>query len=484
MSNTKNDMPILDAFLSILEGLFNGFIELIEWLLKDKLPEGYTAEFVSADDVLKSSNTGFVVNGKQSLSMEDSFTNLLISAPTGMGKSVISIFPNILSAQASMIVHDPSSELIKGTSQLLYEQGTVVQSFNPCNASISIGYNPLAHAHSDTDIEKIADTLVRISLKGESKDPFWGLMAKSVIVFCIKMLKKIGNKEHYNMASVRQLLFEFSGNGKKMDALVVKYADDAMLSEYRSYLSYGKALGSIIATAQAATHIFSDTEVQKVTSYNTFNFQDLRKQKITLFINNSVTDIAYYAPLTALFLQQCFEYTLKDLPSKDAMPILYVIDEASSLDLGRENFPVIISNIRKFKSGLLLAFQSAKEQLTQLYGREGADTILQNCMSQLYMSGQALETSQYLERLIGKRTFEDDKGNKKNRELITSDEIRSMDKREAIFIHSNSRPMKVKLYPYFEQRRFRHIGKLPMLNLQNPTTPSTVSIININKLTA
>ena len=71
------------------------------------------AEFGKASNLITTTGDGFCIDGTRFLSLAQSRSNYLVVAPSGKGKSQVSVFPFLLNAKGkhSLIVNDPSSEL-------------------------------------------------------------------------------------------------------------------------------------------------------------------------------------------------------------------------------------------------------------------------------------------------------------------------------------------------------------------------------------
>ncbi|MBK7957229.1 MAG: type IV secretory system conjugative DNA transfer family protein [Bacteroidetes bacterium] len=96
------------------------------------------------------------------------------------------------------------SELFNYTSQTKISQGYKVYILNFGNPTVSAGYNPLFYAKNINDINKIANALVRGSVKTTSDD-FWNIQAVSIISIMISILKTQPT-EYVNLFNVRHLI--------------------------------------------------------------------------------------------------------------------------------------------------------------------------------------------------------------------------------------------------------------------------------------
>ena len=93
--------------------------------------------------------------------------------------------------------------------------------------------------------------------------------------------------------------------------------------------------------------------------------------------------------------------------------------------------------------------------LISQYGPAEAHQIKTNCGCQIYLKGQPLHTCKELSQILGKHTYETDKG-EKVRELMSPDELRMCE--EAIILVNNYAPLKCKTVPYYENMGLRHLS--------------------------
>ena len=273
------------------------------------------------------------------------------------------------------------------------------------------------------------------------------------------------------------MLNNLGGNPEAVDHLFTRYADDVLFAEYKSFLAYDeKVVSGITATCKAALQIFSDESVAKVTSSDNINFMNFRERPVALFIQNSVSDQRYYSVLTSIFFEQFFTFIMSRFPAKTEQDVFFLIDEASCLRL--PTLPLAVANVRKHKSGIMLLLQDFN-QLVHIFGKYEAESIRANCYSKLYFTGQSLETSTELERTLGKFEFKDKEERKVVRSLMTSDEIRMMEKNRAILICGNNPPVMAKLKPYYEKMNFREYSAIPVPVCENSALSDSIPVMPI-----
>ncbi len=472
----KTIEQIFTVVISIFEYIFEFLSGLISGMPEKK--KGYNAEFISSGTLLSSFNKGFCLTGSKKLSLKFSHQNVMACGGTGTGKSSVVLIPTLYATSGSFIINDPSGELYEKSSAYLQQRGYKVMTLNFANHIKSSGYNPLERANTSSDIQKVASLLIENALGGKKSDPFWNSHAISLLTMLITILKK-QEPEYRNLYNVRQLLNALGGKPKSVDMLFSDYADPALFAEYKAFISYDdKVVSGVIATCKSALQIFNDEEVASVTSYDNLDFKQFRETPTALFIQNSVADQKYYSVITSLFFEQFFSYLLSRFPTKEEQDIFLLIDEASSLHL--PTLPLAVANCRKHRAGILILLQSYT-QLQNQYGKENANAIRSNCFTQMYFTGQSLETCKELSEILGKYQYEDEK--KKTtvvRSLMTPDEIRTMKMNRALLICGHYPPIIAKLRPYYSQIKYRKYGSLPPLETLGQANLGSVPILPLN----
>jgi type IV secretory pathway TraG/TraD family ATPase VirD4 len=113
-----------------------------------------------------------------------------------------------------------------------------------------------------------------------------------------------------------------------------------------------------------------------------------------------------------------------------------------------------------------------------LYGNFNAGAIKSNCFAKMYFTGQSLETTKELEQTLGRYEYEEEKGKKVIRPLMTNDEIRTMDSNSALLICGNNKPIIAKLKPYYKRGSYRQFSIIPVPEIKNQARlePSVLSL--------
>ncbi len=437
-------------------------------------PHAYKAKFIKETNVLSRYNYGFCLTGKRKLSIKQSHQNALVIGGTGSGKSSVVLISSLLTMKGNLVAHDPSGELYGKTAGYLHSKGYQVLRLNFTNPAISIGFNPLKHVRNSSDAGKLATLLIQTSLGGSSEN-FWNLQAISLLTTAIELLLP-EPLQLRTLKSVQSLLQSILSAPEKVLRFVESHPSKRVKKSYQAFVGLeDKLRTNILATALAALTPLNDEMIAKTTSVNTWDMTSLRTGKIVLFVQNPLTEMAYLSSLTSIFFETLWKYVLSSLPKRTDQDIFFLIDEASSLYL--PSLSLVVSNLRKFRSGLMLVWQNYN-QMVHLYGEAQAHTIASNCLAKLYLSGQSLDTAQSLEAVLGRYEFKDEEGNRHIRPLMTASEIRIMPQNRGLLICSNYRPIKAKLVPYYKRwllrrrtalsppKTIRHIPhKLIYLNL-------------------
>lgn len=139
-----------------------------------------------------------------------------------------------------------------------------------------------------------------------------------------------------------------------------------------------------------------------------------------------------------------------------------------------------VANIRKHRAGALLLIQDIS-QLVHHYGRYDADAIKSNCFAKMYFTGQSNETTKELESILGRSQYEDEKGKKVVRPLMTNDEIRTIKSNRALLICGNHLPIVARLKPFYKNRLYLNYSNIPIDEIKSEINIDTIPVLKLNK---
>lgn len=470
---------IINAFFqivfSLFEALITGISELIVTATQPKRKVEHTADFGKADKQLtKNKGQGFCI-GEWSNSLHESRNHMICLGGSGSKKSSSIVFNTLLkSHSSSYIIMDPSKELLHGTATALKEQGYTILVLDYNNPEQSEGVNVLAKCTSYADVYKIANILVRNSLEGSSYD-YWAQSAESLIAFFCKYLIGYAEPEYVTLPNVLHLLRVFSYSPKLIDKLIIKTNSD-LITEYKSIVATpDKTLQSSLATAKNALRIYESPNVAQITSYNTFEFDDFRKQKCALYICSSAADSFLFRAITASFFESFFSYILSKPSSDEDISLMFLIDEAATIKISLSQ---ALALSRKHNTSIATFWQDYN-QIEQIYGRYEAANIFSNSSLKVFMpSGQPLSTCKMLSELLGKYTY-DDGGQTKIRELLSAQEIHELTK--MLVLIGNKPPLLLEPKQYFEIKELYKKSQLPQYIPENKMPFTLIPLLPLEK---
>ena len=438
---------------------------------------GFNAEFGSERLIANRFNKGFVIARHRKLSRRKSFQNLIISGPTGSGKTVKLIIKSLFTLKnCSILLTDPSKELYYITSGYLSKYFNI-RTLNFGDSSVSSGYNVLSRVKKPNDINKIVHMLVSATLdKGGGGDKFWSLSVKS----CLQILFRLTlhqQEQYRNLGNVLHLLHTFSSNPEKIDVLIAGTNDDRLIAEYKSFISTPeKTLASILASAKAAMQLFDDPQVAKTTAHDTIDFDELREKPTIIFLHNSIGEQRYISLLNSLFFEQFYNHVLQRLPHKNELEVFVILEECASMYI--DILPLALANCRKHFVANMLCVQS-HTQLKSNY-RDEADNITANCVTKLFLPGEtSMEVLREVEALSGKCIYKDDEGKERTKSLVTVDEIRQLPDNRSLIISGNHPIIKGRVSPYWRNLNFRRYAKIPPVPFRGEIPDSPIQLIKV-----
>ena len=330
---------------------------------------------------------------------------------------------------------------------------------------------------------KVCEVLISSAFPDDNgANKYWSDSSKSLLSTLIRTLKNAGPK-YANLANVRHLLNHFGSDGKGLDALIFKYADQQTYDDYEGFRSNSdRVLSNIVSTARTAVDAFSDPNLCKISSSETLRFETLRAEATIIYLIVPSAESAYYSFWLSLVYTAIFNYaSIPPAKGNPYLPIVFLLDEVGT-GSRIPDFSVHCNTLRKFSCQIVLALQH-HSQLETLYGRAGAKSILDGGIStKIFLPGLNLETCQDLERILGRQTLEDrDTGRQFSRSLMTADEIRTMDDHKGVLVSGNSHPAKLRMKPFYKRRKFNRYSKIPPPEIVGSAN-SSPDYINLHSL--
>lgn len=397
--------------------------------------------------------------------------NAAIVGGSGAGKTQSIIIPNILHTKdKSIVVIDPKGELYEQTSQIKRDQGYEVHMINFKNRDISDRYNLFDYIRRDSDSFKIADILVNSAAQGSKvKKDFWNQAQASVLQALILYVKHTLPHDQQHMGSVMNLAQSSEQTLKELfeaypDNHIVKRAYSTAMSKLKD-----KTASDVFSTLNQTLNPWLYEDVCSFTAANDFLFEDLGKKKMILYVIMPIADNEFL-PLITTFFSQLFSelYRLADFNyGKLPMKVRLELDEFANV--GKiDQFEKRIATTRSLGIELSIILQDTS-QLENLYGKEIAKEILNNCDIKLLLKASEYESAKYFSQLAGKTTIKitnssrssSSKSSSKNesssytgRDLITPDEINKLDNNNALLFLSGEHPMKIEKAWAFKLKQF------------------------------
>ena len=393
----------------------------------------------------------------------------IIVGGSGSGKTRFLAKPNLMLANASFIVTDPKGEMLRAVGNLFLEEGYVLRVFDLIDPSKSDCYNPFCYIRKDADVFKLIDNFIKNTTpKGaKANDPFWEKSETALDSALMLYLLHEAPVEDQNMETILYMIE--NGGAKEEDdnyqspldllfeALEEEKPDHIAVRQYHIFKqAAGKTAKSILVSAAVRLASFTLPEIQRITASDDMELGKLGERKQAIFCIIPDSNDASLNFLVGMLYTQAFQelYYQADKIHQGALPVpvRLMFDEFANVALP-DGYARLQATMRSRNIMSTIILQNIS-QLKALF-KDDWEGIIGNADSFVYLGGNEQSTHKYISELLGKetidtRTSSQSKGRngsfsqnfqQTGRELMTPDEVRRLDNKNAIVLIRGEKPV-------------------------------------------
>ena len=393
----------------------------------------------------------------------------IIVGGSGSGKTRFLAKPNLMLANASFIVTDPKGEMLRAVGNLFLEEGYVLRVFDLIDPSKSDCYNPFCYIRKDADVFKLIDNFIKNTTpKGaKANDPFWEKSETALDAALMLYLLHEAPPEDQNMETILYMIE--NGGAKEEDddyqspldllfeALEEEQPDHIAVRQYHIFKqAAGKTAKSILVSAAVRLASFTLPEIQRITASDDMELGKLGEQKQAIFCIIPDSNDASLNFLVGMLYTQAFQelYYQADKVHQGALPVpvRLMFDEFANVALP-DGYARLQATMRSRNIMSTIILQNIS-QLKALF-KDDWEGIIGNADSFIYLGGNEQSTHKYISELLGKETIDtktssQSKGRngsfsqnfqQTGRELMTPDEVRRLDNKDAIVLIRGEKPV-------------------------------------------
>ena len=393
----------------------------------------------------------------------------IIVGGSGSGKTRFLAKPNLMLANASFICTDPKGEMLRAVGNLFLEEGYVLRVFDLIDPSKSDCYNPFCYIRKDADVFKLIDNFIKNTTpKGaKANDPFWEKSETALDSALMLYLLHEAPPEDQNMETILYMIE--NGGAKEEDddyqspldllfeALEEEQPDHIAVRQYHIFKqAAGKTAKSILVSAAVRLASFTLPEIQRITASDDMELGKLGERKQAIFCIIPDSNDASLNFLVGMLYTQAFQelYYQADKVHQGALPVpvRLMFDEFANVALP-DGYARLQATMRSRNIMSTIILQNIS-QLKALF-KDDWEGIIGNADSFIYLGGNEQSTHKYISELLGKETIDtktssQSKGRngsfsqnfqQTGRELMTPDEVRRLDNKDAIVLIRGEKPV-------------------------------------------
>lgn len=407
-----------------------------------------------------------VINNGKKIWVDNGEAHNIIVGSTGSGKTQGVVFPLVQSLAKhgeSMIITDPKGEIYENTSNMLRERGYNIVILNFRNPQDGNAWNPLGlpyklykEGNSDKAIELLDDLAKNILYDENSKDPYWENAGADYFSGLALGLFEDAKEEQVNLNSMN--LMSSIGEerfGGPNNNYIKEYFNDkdpskpAYINASGTVFTAEETKQGVLSTFKQKIKIFSSRDnLSEMLSYSDFDMKDIGRKKTAVFMIVQDEKKTLH-PLATIFIKQCYE-TLIDVAQESGGKLPYrtnfILDEFANMP-PLKDVTTMVTAARSRLIRFTFIIQNYA-QLTQVYGKENAETIKGNC-NITYLISSELQALEEISKMCGEvKSKEKDKT--ASTPLVTVSDLQRLSQYEVISLRLRTMPFKTKLVPNFK----------------------------------
>ncbi|WP_061022090.1 type IV secretory system conjugative DNA transfer family protein [Bradyrhizobium sp. CCH5-F6] len=330
-------------------------------------------------------------------------SSLITVAPPRTGKTSGLLIPNLAVPDnkgwcGPAVVIDPKGEAYRAVAARRRALGRTVHCLDPINiVGGTDTWNPLAEVDSKDilHLQRIARSLLPEQAQGEAV--YFQNRAVDVIVGAFLVADDIKRPTPKCAAWLLSNLPHFENALAPLKGVAAAAAKAVLAME-------PKGRDSILSTAAQAFSWCADERLQRLTDESSFSMSDVTSGNVDLFVTLPAEDMETLTPLTRWLLCELFTAVRR---RRAREPIVCFIDEAATL--GRFKELLIAAGELPGQNLRLWTFWQSRSQIIDVYGAEGARTLLNTAEFTTYSDLPLTDPDEreFLSRSIGDFTLMD-----------------------------------------------------------------------------
>jgi type IV secretion system protein VirD4 len=364
------------------------------------------ARWASRWDVRKAglfSDSGIILGTRQGRFLcMPGWEHLMCFAPSGSGKGVGLVIPNLLHWSDSAIVHDVKGENFRLTSGYRAERGHKIFFLNPGDPEgRTHGYNPFEFVSDDAglridDLQKIAHLLL-------PKHDFWENEARSLLVgLALHLLDEPNGHVTFGniLCTIRGTnFFDF------VHDLLTHHREEMNPVAYMALNAFiqkaEKERSGVLSTLSSALELWANPLIDAATSKSDFDLRRFKKERTTLYVGVSPNNLHRLRPLLQILYQQATDILTEKEPDPKTEPfgVLFLMDEFASLGKMAQ-FEQASAYFRGYRVRFMMIIQDLP-QLERHYERAGLNSFLGMSKVKVTFASGDYQTAEVISKYLG-----------------------------------------------------------------------------------
>jgi type IV secretion system protein VirD4 len=419
--------------------------------------------------------------------------HLLTFAPTGAGKSVSVVVPNLLTYPGSVVCIDPKGAIpaitaarrrALGHNVLLFDPFEEVERATRANGRPDLwpalprsSYNPLSHldplsrAVAD-DARVLAGSLIK---QENDKNRYFSDSARSALEGMILFLLASGGRERLTVENLLNFAADSRENFENSWVPMMQKKDDfggkikRLANQIEDFTGEGGA--AIWSTLRRSIGELDSEMLGQVMRPSSHDFRTLK----TATAQDRPTTVYLVLPAHALnthgaWLRLMLTAIMRQLSDArtSQYPVLFLVDECATL--GRlELLETAVGLMRGYGMKLWLIFQDLP-QLKTLYA-DRWQSFISNSGVRQFFNVNDVETADFVSQYLGDETRVVQSENigllgqpstssvsMISRRLLMSDEVRRLDEQQQILLYERQKPVRAQKLSYWQDSEFNTLA--------------------------